>query len=132
LLNEGATPVAEQRTRISGPLACGNVIDGDDPPGEYPPDSPFDPPVKPNNKPKPSTGVPYQVDDFEWDDESIVFEAQPRTAIYWNVHGNLVIRQRGDVYDDDPYVVICRNNLNEFIERIRDEIFMRNQEEARG
>lgn len=69
---------------------------------------------------KASTGVLYEADDYTWDDEDVVLRRQPKTAIYWNVDGNLVIRQQGYDDDDDPYVVICKNNLQEFIDRLCD------------
>jgi hypothetical protein len=39
-----------------------------------------------------------------------VLREQPKTAIYLNVHGDVVIRQMGG-YEDDPYVVIAIHNV---------------------
>jgi len=69
---------------------------------------------------KPSTGVDYVADDYEWNAKEVVFEEQRRTAIYWNIHDDLVIRQLGAAYENDPYVVICQNNLQGFIDRLCD------------
>jgi hypothetical protein len=33
---------------------------------------------------------------------------------------NLVIRQLGEVHEDDPFVVICANNVDEFLDRLCD------------
>jgi hypothetical protein len=69
---------------------------------------------------KPSTGVDYVRDDYEWKDDDVVLEEQKRTAVYWNIHGDVVIRQMGSDFDDDPHVVICRSNLLQFIDKLCD------------
>jgi hypothetical protein len=74
----------------------------------------------PTTQVRPSTGVDYVPDDYEWKDDDVVLEEQKRTAIYWNIHGDAVIRQMGSYPDDDPYVVICRSNLFDFIDRLCD------------
>jgi hypothetical protein len=53
-------------------------------------------------------------------DEDVVLHEQRKTAIYWNTAGNLVIRQLGEVHEDDPFVVICANNVDEFLDRLCD------------
>jgi len=40
-----------------------------------------------------------------------VLREQPQTAVYLNAHGDLVIRQRGDSYEDDPYILIAIHNV---------------------
>jgi hypothetical protein len=32
--------------------------------------------------------------DFDWNDDALTLHEQRETAIYWNTHGNPVIRQR--------------------------------------
>jgi hypothetical protein len=51
-------------------------------------------------------------------DEDVVLHEQRETAIYWNAAG--MIRQRGEVYEDDPFVVICAGNLHDFIDKLCD------------
>ena len=60
--------------------------------------------------------------DFDWmNDRSIVLKEQPETACYFNEDGSLIIRQRAAWnQEDDPYVVICAQNLAEFIDKIAD------------
>jgi hypothetical protein len=71
-------PVAGQRTRIRGALQCGNVIDGDDPPEDHPPDYPFDPPARAAPSARTESDDDY---DFKWYDENsksyIVVPKQP-------------------------------------------------------
>jgi hypothetical protein len=52
-------------------------------------------------------------DEFDWSDrEFIAIPAQPKTACYLNLDGDLVIRQQGDwPPGDDVYVVIARANV---------------------
>jgi hypothetical protein len=69
---------------------------------------------------RPTTGISYVIDDFKWEEDAVVLQEQRETAVYWNAAGNLVIRQRGETFDDDPFVVICQNNLHEFIDRLCD------------
>jgi hypothetical protein len=56
-------------------------------------------------------------DDFRWDrDEDVVIHEQPRTAVYFNPNGALVIRQAND-YFDDPFVFIAPEYFESFMER---------------
>ena len=57
--------------------------------------------------------------EFDWQDETVALREQRETAIYWNSYGNLVIRQRAWP-DDDPFVVISANNVQDFIDRLCD------------
>lgn len=73
----------------------------------------------------PPTKVPAVVPDnrkFDWnDDDSVVLHEQPETAIYWNPHGALVIRQRASWNEyDDPFVVVAANNVHDFLDRLTD------------
>jgi hypothetical protein len=50
-----------------------------------------------------------------------VLREQRQTAIYWNPDGDLVLRQRADWDEEnDPYLVISANNLQDFIDAICD------------
>jgi hypothetical protein len=59
--------------------------------------------------------------DFNWnrDDDSVVLRHQPETAVYFNQHGALVIRQHGWP-DDDSYVVIGAECIDRFIDKLTD------------
>jgi hypothetical protein len=61
-----------------------------------------------------------EFDDFDWrDDPSIVLKSQPATAIYYNPHGCIVIRQeRSWAQDEDPYVYISPENAVTFMEAL--------------
>lgn len=91
-------------------LACGNVVaPSTDPDEDFPPGYPFDPPQPCG-------------EEFDWSDrDSIVLQEQRRTAIYWNLNGDLVIRQEKDWNDnDDCFIVISSGNLQAFIDRLCD------------
>ena len=43
--------------------------------------------------------------DFDWSsDDAVVVPAQRAGAVYWNPRGEIVIRQQGELYDDDAFV----------------------------
>jgi hypothetical protein len=44
------------------------------------------------------------------DDDLVIFE-QPATRVFENVHGQIVIRQTAEVFEDDPFVIFNRENL---------------------
>jgi hypothetical protein len=48
------------------------------------------------------------------DDDLIILE-QPATRVFENVHGQIVIRQTGQVFEDDPFVFFNRENLPSLI-----------------
>jgi hypothetical protein len=58
---------------------------------------------------------------FDWikDDNDVVLRSQPETAIYFNPHGAIVIRQRSWP-DDDMVVVINPECINRFIDKLTD------------
>ncbi|MFO1098232.1 MAG: hypothetical protein U1E81_08140 [Xanthobacteraceae bacterium] len=60
--------------------------------------------------------------DFSWsDDDVVVLRPQQAVAIYRNPRGDLVIRQERTWSEhDDPFIVICRNNEQEFLDRLCD------------
>jgi hypothetical protein len=44
---------------------------------------------------------------FDWSTAEIVVRSYGDVAVYINPHGDIVLRQRRDIYDDeDPFVVI--------------------------
>jgi hypothetical protein len=63
--------------------------------------------------------------DFDWssDNEDIVLREQRALAVYWNTRGDLVIRQER-YWDeiDDPFLVIGRNNVDAFLDRLCDVV----------
>jgi hypothetical protein len=42
--------------------------------------------------------------DYDWSDDEIVIHSQPRTAVYTNPHGQIVIRQDVGWPDEDHFV----------------------------
>ncbi|MFZ2007919.1 MAG: hypothetical protein WAV02_22755 [Stellaceae bacterium] len=61
------------------------------------------------------------VDDsaFDWDEAGTTIALQPRTSVYWNVRGQVVIRQEGEVFEDDPYVFFSVESLPRLIEELQ-------------
>ena len=58
--------------------------------------------------------------DFDWDaGDIVVLHEQPRTALYFNVNGALVIRQERWM-DDDVFVFIAREYLDSFVDKLTD------------
>ncbi len=59
--------------------------------------------------------------EFDWfrDREDIVVRQQMPIAVYHNPHGDVVIRQQGDFYEDDKWIVIERHNLVPLISRLQ-------------
>ena len=55
---------------------------------------------------------------FEWTDDNTVLQLQPRTAVYTNLDGDIVIRQMDNHGDDEPYIVIARNNVTRIVEAL--------------
>jgi hypothetical protein len=54
---------------------------------------------------------------FEWSAEDVCLQPQLMTAIYWNVHADLVIRQLGWP-EEDSVVIISRANIPQFLDRL--------------
>jgi hypothetical protein len=67
---------------------------------------------------------PQKDGDFEWSDDNpvIVITEQPETAVYFNNKGDLVIRQRNAMGEDDPFVYIAKSNHMVFLEALCDII----------
>jgi hypothetical protein len=58
--------------------------------------------------------------EFDWHaDDIVVFHEMPRTAIYWNQNGALVIRQQRH-YDEDVFVFISPDSIDSFIDKLTD------------
>jgi hypothetical protein len=73
-------------------------------------------PQQPDEKPV------ADAEEINWfTDDCVVLYEQPSTAIYFNRVGALVIRQEGrDGPDDDPFIIIAKNNIEEFLDRLTD------------
>jgi hypothetical protein len=66
---------------------------------------------------------PEKDGDFNWvDNEAIVITEQPETAVYFNAKGDLVIRQRSPLGEEDPFVYIAKSNHMVFLESLCDII----------
>jgi hypothetical protein len=52
------------------------------------------------------------------EDGSVLLHEQPMTAVFFNKHGQVVIRQKGDVFEDDPVIFIAPEYLDRFITRL--------------
>jgi hypothetical protein len=92
-------------------------------------------------EPKPDTGkrdnvvsiAPQDDPGFSWDDtESVVFHKQPRTAVYWNPWGQIVIRQEDDYGDDDPWVYFDPDRLPALIAALQREYDSWRRDQERG
>ena len=58
-------------------------------------------------------------EDFNWEDEeSICVEKNDATAIYFNPHGSVVIRQQDEFNDSDQIVIIPLDQLTKVIEKL--------------
>jgi hypothetical protein len=58
--------------------------------------------------------------EFDWEaDDIVAFHEMPRTAIYWNQHGALVIRQQRH-YDEDAFIFISPEMIDSFIDKLTD------------
>jgi hypothetical protein len=69
---------------------------------------------------EPKPGPAPTGEDFDWaDDESVILREQPETAAYFNREGGLVIRQHRWP-DDDTVVVIARNCIADFLDKLTD------------
>lgn len=66
--------------------------------------------------------APEDGENFSWtSDENVVLREQPATAVYFNQSGGLVIRQERAWYqDDDPFIHIAPNCIEEFIDKLTD------------
>jgi hypothetical protein len=74
---------------------------------------------RPEQKDAPTASV-KDSEDFDWcNDDSIIFREQPETAIYFNPHGSLVIRQR-NWPEEDVYVYITAELIDVFIDKLTD------------
>jgi hypothetical protein len=72
--------------------------------------------------PQPDEKPVADAEEINWfTDDCVVLYEQPSTAIYFNRVGALVIRQEGrDGPDDDPFIIIAKNNIEEFLDRLTD------------
>jgi hypothetical protein len=58
----------------------------------------------------------------EWDDQAPIIYEQPATWLYWNPHGQLVIRQRGEVFEDNPFLFFSPENVPALIRALRQKL----------
>jgi len=59
--------------------------------------------------------------EFRWNDEDTVIPTQPAIAVYFNPHGEIVIRQEGQYgYDEDHWIYIRPQNLRFLIRRLEE------------
>ena len=56
--------------------------------------------------------------DFNWNETETVIPEQAQTAVYRNPEGAIVIRQRGETFDDDSFVVIQPANLDILLDKL--------------
>jgi hypothetical protein len=58
----------------------------------------------------------------EWDDAEPIIPEQPPTWLYWNPHGQLVIRQRGEIFEDNPFLFFSVENIPALIQALRQKL----------
>lgn len=60
--------------------------------------------------------------EFDWfTDDSVLFKRQPATAVYFNVAGDLVIRQEAEWNEDhDTFVYISKTHIMGFLDNVTD------------
>jgi hypothetical protein len=59
-------------------------------------------------------------DDFDWNnDDSVIIRETKDTAVYFNKHSALVIRQRGWP-DDDTFIIIAEGQITDFLDKLTD------------
>ena len=57
---------------------------------------------------------------FDWSsDEDIVIRQQREIAIYVNPHRQVVIRERGDLYDEDTVIIISAEHIPDVLEVLK-------------
>jgi hypothetical protein len=60
--------------------------------------------------------------DFDWHGDHVVTQKQPRTAVYRNALGQVVIRQEGDYPDDDVIAVFNEEVVARLILHLADQL----------
>lgn len=58
--------------------------------------------------------------DFDWYGGDVVVQHQPETAVYINPNGAIVIRQRDEMGDPDPYVFLSPDAARRVVAAILD------------
>jgi len=71
-------------------------------------------PIQPNN-----CKIEPEPEEPKWDADDPLIIEQPSTWIFWGGKGHLVIRQRGEVFEDDPCVMFTVENLPALIAGLR-------------
>ena len=75
-------------------------------------------------EPVPSSDGPSEVTGcskpFDWSsDEDIVVRQQREIAIYANPHRQVVIRELGDIYDEDTVIIISAEHIPDVLEVLK-------------
>lgn len=61
------------------------------------------------------------MNDFDWDDESVVFPTTQGVAVYLNDGREVVIRQQaGPCDNEDAFIVIPRSNIQALIQALQE------------
>ncbi len=61
---------------------------------------------------------------FDWgpDNDDLLVPSQPALAVYVNPWGQIVIRQEGEIFQDDSYVIIGSAHVPALIEKLQELI----------
>jgi hypothetical protein len=62
------------------------------------------------------------VAEFLWDSTDVVIRSVDAIAVYRNKDGDVVIRQQSRLGEDDTFIVVPENNLNELIVALQNEL----------
>jgi hypothetical protein len=59
---------------------------------------------------------------FDWgpDNDDLLVPSQPALAVYVNPWGQIVIRQEGEIFEDDSYVIIGSAHVPALIEKLQE------------
>jgi hypothetical protein len=70
------------------------------------------------------TDLRHQIDpEPDWDDdENLVVAEQPETHCYWNPRGQLVLRQRMEVFEDNPFLIFSVENVPALIRALQQRL----------
>jgi hypothetical protein len=64
-------------------------------------------------------------DDFDWfDNTNVVVRQQDAVAVYANAVGDIVIRQKGDGFDDDVWIIVAPSNASAVATAILEEVWL--------
>jgi hypothetical protein len=70
-----------------------------------------------------TTTLRHQIDpEPDWKDEEPIITEQPETFLYWNPRCQLVLRQRNEVYEDNPYLFFSIENVPALIRALQQKL----------